>query len=401
MNTSKLSPFKPLTAGLAALLAGTIASRAQVFTEPLVLNQATADDLLVSPFASGGLLLAARTTDLGRAVLATDLTASPPVVTPLDTQIGDSPYGRRLGFASASGALFSVGSVNGASGIAWHVRRSLDGGSSWITVDPGWQLASGAAASASGCAADANGNVFVSGWAYDKATSPKQKIFWIVRVSSDLGSTWSTLKFGSGPSDTAAAIHFVPVPPDQRHLGGVFAVGRIGFAATVMRTRNGGTNWSTVGSWSFRADAIATAVTSDASGNFYVGGIAQSKSGGPYNWFVRRSTNGGDTWADMGNPLAAGTDNRLNALAVDGAGNLWVVGAQAYNTSSQAWVMQRWNASTGWSQSPYYPYGLPGTQPVSTANGASLDPISASVHVTGTVKNALGQSYATVLQLSN
>jgi hypothetical protein len=184
-------------------------------------------------------------------------------------------------------------------------------------------------------------------------------------------------------------------------LGGVFAVGRIGSAATVMRTRNGGANWTTVASWSFRADAIATAAASDVSGNLYVGGIAQSKSGGPYNWFVRRSTNGGDTWTDLGSPLAAGPDNRLNALAVDGAGHLWAVGAQAYNTSSQAWVMQRWNPAAGWNPTPYYPYGSPGTQPVSATASASTDLVTGRVFVTGTVKDALGQSHATVLQISN
>jgi len=391
------------TLGYAALLAAAAHNaRAQTFTEPLVLNQAAADDVLVSPFASSELLLSARTADFGRTVLAADFIASPPIVTPLDSQIGESPYARRLGLAPTSGALFSVGSVNGANWIAWHVRRSLDGGASWVTVDPGWQLASGAAASASGCAADTNGNVFVSGWAYDKATSPKQKIFWIVRISSDLGNTWTTLKFGSGPSDTAAAIHFMPVPADQRHLGGVFAVGRIGAAATVMRTRNGGLNWTTVGSWSFRGDAIATALTSDAQGNLYVGGIAQSsKSGGPYNWFVRLSTDGGDTWTNLGSPLPAGSDNRLNAVAVDGAGNLWAVGVQAYNTSSQAWVMQRWSPAMGWKPVPYYPYGSPGTQPVSGATGASADPVTGDVFVTGSVKDTAGQSHATVWRISN
>lgn len=378
------------------------ASDAQTFTQPLLLYQAAADDVLTSPFAAGKLLLTANTTAFRRAVLAADLTATPPLVTPLDTQIGDSPYGRRLGFAPAFLALFSVGSINEGNWIAWHVRRSPDAGATWTTVDPGWQLVTGAAANASGCAADASGNLLVSGWAYDKATSPRQNILWIVRVSADQGDTWKTIKFGSGPIDTAAAIHFVPVPADQRHLGGVFAAGRIGSAATVMRTRNGGANWSTVASWSFRGDAIATAVTSDAAGNLYVGGIARSsKSGSPHNWFVRRSVNGGDTWTDLGTPLPAGSDNRLNALAVDGAGSLWAAGVEAFNTSSQAWVMQRWNPTTGWNTTPYHPYGTPGTQPVSGAVGASADSTTGAVFVTGTVKDTSGQSRAAVVQITN
>ena len=386
---------------IAAALLVALNTHSQTFTELLALDRASAEDVLVSPFTSGQLLLAVRTADWGRAVVAADLSGSIPFFTPLDTKLGGGFYLRRLGVATTSGALFSVGSVSTGTGFAWNIRRSTDQGISWASAGPDWQLATGAAASASGLAEDADGRIFVSGWAYDKATSPKQKILWIVRVSADQGNTWNTLNFGSGPSDTAAAIHFVPIPMNQRHLGGVFAVGRIGSASTVMRTRNGGVNWTTVDSWSSRGDAIATAITSDSLGNLYVGGIAQSKSGGPYNWFVRRSPNGGDTWADVGSPLPAGADNRLNAMAVDGIGNLWVVGAQAYNTSSQAWVMQRWNTSIGWSPTPYYSYGSPGTAPVSAANGASVDPISASVYVTGTVKDALGQTYATVLQVGN
>ena len=385
--------------GYAALLAATTLNiPAQTL---LVVDQAAGEDVLVNPFAPGELLLAARKANWEWAVLAADLTALEPSVTLRATQFDLGPYPRRLGYGLTNGAIFSVGGIY-TNGYAWHVQRSLDQGSSWEPLDPGWQWAPGATATASGFAEDAAGNYFVSGWAYDKATSPKQKILWIVRVSADQGTNWSTLKFGSGGMDTAAAIHFVPVPLDQRHLGGVFAVGRIGSAATVMRTRNGGVNWTTVGSWTFRGDAIATSVTSDTHGNLYVGGIAQSsKSGGPYNWFVRQSTNGGDTWTNLGSPLPAGSDNRLNAMAVDGAGNLWAVGAQAYNTSSQAWVMQRWSLATGWNSTPYNPYGSPGTQPVSGAAGASADPVTGDVFVTGTVKDTVGQSHATVLQISN
>jgi hypothetical protein len=88
-------------------------------------------------------------------------------------------------------------------------------------------------------------------------------------------------------------------------------------------------------------------------------------------------------------------------MAVDGAGNLWAVGAQAYNTSSQAWVMQRWSPVTGWNSTPYNPYGSPGTQPVSGAAGASTDPVTGDVFVTGTVRDTAGQSHAKVLRISN
>ena len=398
---------------LATLLAAALTTHAQTLTEVMVLDRAYAQDVLVSPFTSGKLLLTARTsTDAwGQAVLAADLTTAPPLVTPLDSNLtGWTGYARRLGFASsfgALGALFSVGNANTANGIAWHVRRSLDQGTSWAAVEPGWQSALGQQANTTGFAADGAGNCFVSGWAFDRAsTKSNYKPYWIVRRSADQASSWTTtLKSGVGIQDAAFAIHFVPVPADQRHLGGVFAVGRIGSSWTVMRTRNGGNSWTTVDALSSRGgDAVATAITSDSQGNLYVGGTTTTSK--QSNWLVKRSTNGGDTWASLGSPLSTAGDNRISALAVDGANTLWVVGAQAWNSPSQAWVMQRWNPATGgWNGTPYYPYGSPGTQPVSAAMGASADPISGKVYVTGDQRwngnNVPGESSLTVFEISN
>lgn len=394
---------------LTALAAATsIATHAQTLTEVLILDRAYAQDVLISPFTSGELLLSARTSvnAWGQAVLAADLTIAPPLITPLDSNLsGNAGYPRRLGFANASGAVFSVGNANTANGTAWHVRRSLDQGASWVAVEPGWQSAISQQASTTGFAADAAGNCFVSGWAFDRAsTKSNYKPYWIVRRSADHGSSWTTtLKSGVGTQDTATAIHFVPMPADQRHVGGVFAVGRIGSSWTVMRTRNGGNTWTTVDTLSSRGgDAVATAITSDSQGNLYVGGVTTSSK--ESHWLVKRSTNGGDAWTSLGSPLSSAGDNRISALAVDGANNLWVVGAQSWNSPSQAWVMQRWNPATGWNPTPYYPYGSPGTQPVSAATGASVDS-SGNVYVTGDQRwngnNVLGESSIKVLKISN
>jgi len=112
----------------------------QTLTEVLVLEQATAEAVLVSPFASGELLLAARTPDWGRAVLAADLIAdrrSSPRWTPNSA----APSIHAGSVCAHFWSDLLVGSVL-ANWFAWHsgavsIRRLME------TVDPGWQLAPG------------------------------------------------------------------------------------------------------------------------------------------------------------------------------------------------------------------------------------------------------------------
>src|SRR4051812_1164119 len=102
INTRKMKRFRssimkislPTTLASAALLAAVLNSHAQApyLTEVLALDHASADDVLASPFASGELLFTARTTEWGRSVLAADITTAPPVVRPLESQLGNGPY---------------------------------------------------------------------------------------------------------------------------------------------------------------------------------------------------------------------------------------------------------------------------------------------------------------------
>src|SRR5262245_15570310 len=68
-----------------------------------------------------------------------------------------------------------------SSSSAWIVRRSLDGGTTWQTVNT-YQLTSGRYASAAGISADASGNLYVVG----SSTAGSYR-HWIVRKSADGG----------------------------------------------------------------------------------------------------------------------------------------------------------------------------------------------------------------------
>jgi len=310
--------------------------------------------------------------------------SNPSVVVPLPGLIN------RLGWDPFLGALYSVGYVRKAdSSLSWDVRRSLDGGFSWAALDSGWQLSPGGSARAMGFAADQTGILFVCG----NATDSKGKGSLILRRSSDHGTTWQTQTIG-----VAVALHFLPA--NSQNQGGLFAVGRLGSNAWgVQRSRDAGRTWTTVDSWtvSKTGDAVATASTSDPQGNLYVAGHGKAGKT-PYGWYVRRSSDGGNTWQTLLANFSAGGDSVVDDVAVDAAGNLWVIGAaNGANSTTEIWAMQRWNPLSGWT-GPLYPYG--NNPPRSHARGATADP-AGRVYVTGWVFDPTGYSHATVLEVNN
>ena len=70
------------------------------------------------------------------------------------------------------------------------VRKSADGGNSWITVD-NYQLFTSGNQVAVGFAADSNGNLYVAGWA--SASTTQGPYYWIVRKNPGGTGTWTTV----------------------------------------------------------------------------------------------------------------------------------------------------------------------------------------------------------------
>ncbi len=389
MNTSKLSPFKPAAAGLAALVAASIVAQGQIVQEILDLGPGTsASDACVNPFPNdpwpAGLFVAAYTPALGYGVLSADLTQNPSAF----GGIVDASAMRNVKLVSTTGALFEVGESMPDGNTAWHVRRSSDQGTTWQSLGPDWRLAAGKSASARGVTVDASGRVYTCG----RAADSKGNFHPIVRRSLDNGATWTTVLDASRGAnfDTVADIEFVPAIGTK--LGGVFAVGRVGNNWTVWRSRDGGDTWSVVHSWvPSKGIAEATAIASDNKGSIYVGGMG-NRVNYPRNWYVWVSVDNGATWQDLGCPLLSGTDCILEDLEIDETGSqLWAVGSQGQFN----WRMQRWNVA-GWT-APLYPYA--GSW--SRARGVAVDGATGVFYATGSVNDAAGQSHGTVLEIAN
>jgi hypothetical protein len=163
----------------------------------------------------------------------------------------------------------------------WIVRRSVDDGVTWATVDA-FQLASGQDAEANGIGADANGCLYVVGFADGAAYKGGPYVHWIVRRSVDGGNTWATVDDFPG--------------------------------------------------------AWATRFTADSKGNLFVAG--QSGSLTSTSWIVRENPAGTSTWATVDNfQYAAGSQNSPQAIAADALGSVFVGGYT--ETSGVFWLIRK------------------------------------------------------------
>jgi hypothetical protein len=200
-------------------------------------------------------------------------------------------------FANATAGVFAVGygAVVGkkSSSQAWLVRRSLDGGATWATVDD-YQASGGYAATAFGAGADAQGNIYVVGRAAvpNKNSTINQ---WQVRRSTNGGVSWTTVDdyalFASGNQVAlGVALGFAT----DAH-GDLFVSGWASSSATggpyywIVRKNVGGTGpWTIVDSFRYTSGAQARAIVADGLGNVFVGGEGIPANGG-VRWVVRKN----------------------------------------------------------------------------------------------------------------
>ena len=193
--------------------------------------------------------------------------------TTVDDVVGPYPGGDwATGMAATPAGIFSVGRI----ASVWTVRRSMDGGATWATVDtyqpvPGrtymsWPL---------GIASDANGNLYVTGQAQFLVNKVAQTR-WITRKSADNGATWRTVddflpgSYPSGRAVTVDAFGRVFTVGDYTSGSGTTATGHWATRASV----DGGITWATTDD----LIGLGRSAASDAVGNVFIGGRALGDS---------------------------------------------------------------------------------------------------------------------------
>ena len=226
-----------------------------------------------------------------------------------------------------SGLVFATANANSKN---WITTRSADGGATWAIVDS-W-LPAGSAAAPYAVVEDPAGRVFVGGYITD--TSSRQHFF--IRRSVDGGATWSTVQDLTSPSGHSSVCALAATP------AGVFAAGRYSTTSWIVRrSTDGGQTWSTVDTYySGSSGNFPYGMTADASGNLYVTGVAYISPGkkkpAVAHWITRRSINGGQTWTIV-DDFVPGSSNTGRAVTVDAFGRVFVAGYTLQN-SVYRWI---------------------------------------------------------------
>ena len=174
-------------------------------------------------------------------------------------------------------AVFAVGWLNSK----WEVRRSQDHGLTWFSVDPGVGLGN-----AHKAACDSAGNIFVVGSRDGGSGSSR----WVVRMSSDGGTSWATMLDVSDGFINAAR----NVAADQHGniwVAGMTSVGSDKYATRrwIVVRHSPSESWSA--SWNSRQNSFpgnysdAFGIAADASGNnVFVTGTVQDWTDGLYSY---------------------------------------------------------------------------------------------------------------------
>lgn len=190
-------------------------------------------------------------------------------------------------WASTVAASSSIILVSGRGGTMqivdkpWTTRLSTDGGSTWSTKDV-FQLGPGIGGWPKAAAIDKQGNLYVAGNAEIPSSSYITQ--WIVRRSVDGGQTWETVDTLDNGGLSASAESLV-----VDASGKVFAAGRTSPGWLIRVSTNGGTDWTDSEQYDYPSGQATSVkcLTADADGNVFAIGAATDASGNGH-YLVRR-----------------------------------------------------------------------------------------------------------------
>jgi hypothetical protein len=226
---------------------------------------------------------------------------------------------------------------NPSTNPTWQVWERPAGQTAFSVID---KLTS--SSSCLGLATDAAGNVFATGVVSETVSIRKNTFVsqdhWVVREMAGGAGAFSTIDdFYGGVNSLAHAVGVVPSGP----AAGIYVVGGNWTSGgsygilnwLVRRSTDGGHTWANVDSFYYNSQPLSPdatqpwAVTGDAAGNVYVAGYGDSSLTGTH-WIVRKSgTGSAGSWA-VNDDFQLGASARAvaKAVGVDTAGNVYVSG---------------------------------------------------------------------------
>lgn len=258
------------------------------------------------------------------------------------------------------GNLYVVGYETGSIAIpAWIVRKSSDGGTTWSTVDAYHKIIDRSSA-ANAIFIDSSDNIFVAGYAAGGASLSS---FWTVRKSTNLGASWSTItefQLQTGYGSVAKDIIL-------DNVGNLFTVGygystALGYSLVIYKSDANGANSSIKKQWQLFTGGMAdaTGIDIDGAGNIYVVGYARGADS-YLHWIVLKSIDLGLSWTnvdDFQNQI--NNNSSANSVYVDVNGYIHVAG-YGMDAFGKKWVVRKsidggssWVIKDNYQKGTYY-----------------------------------------------
>lgn len=280
----------------------------------------------------------------------------------VDDEFGSAVNGQVYGIAAEScNQIYAAGTSN----TSWRVKESSDGGDTWTAVDIFKEDSTDILDRAQSVAVDGNGFIYVAGW--NQPTSFPNG--WIVRRSTDGGATWSGVDF---VTDTVISYRAYAVVAASD--GGVFVGGSstdsLGRNTWIVRYSPDGTHWSNVDV--FLPSGFLSTGTFGAAinpgGKVVFTGSALDSSGKTHMITRQSSASGPAMWTtidDHVGPIGLAVGD---AAALTPSGTAFVAGQQATTSGGSTWLtrIERVGDSS-FSDSDAFPSVL------SSANAATVD----------------------------
>lgn len=223
----------------------------------------------------------------------------------------------------------------------WTSRKSNDSGSTWTNEDS-FDLSSNGAQAVS-ATVDLSGNIYAAGFASDSGDVSH----WIVRKSTDGGATWSTVDDFQVSSSQGSSANSIGTDPQ----GSLFVVGNGSDSGSkqywiVRKSTDGGSTWSTIRQIQQHGqNAGASGVGFDHLGNIWVSGEAEDSSSNT-QWLVETSSDGGTTWTASDSfaysgSAGTGQSGEAQGFTFTPTGDLYVTGQVTLTDSSTRWVTRK------------------------------------------------------------
>ena len=147
-------------------------------------------------------------------------------------------------------------------------------------------------------------------------------------------------------------------------VGNDHPAGIAGGNQLVLTSRDSGNSWSILDDFAppgrhvdfFGAFDLGGGIVSDPAGNLYTSGLSypDETSNADAQWYVRRSTDGGATWATVDDFVKSPVDANADdiGMAADSAGNIFTAGCDFYVSGSNAyplWTVRKGTGGTSFS----------------------------------------------------